>query len=255
MNRLERQRLPDGRSVLVKRNPAAPDGFYAAEAAGLQALGEAGWRVPEVISVASDCLVMEAIALGQPDPASWQQAGRQLAQQHRVTANRFGFSQDTFCGDSHQANYWCADGIEFYQQQRYGPQLRRARDAGLLSDAEARAVERLVDRLADWLPPQAPALLHGDLWSGNLLFDRQGVPVLIDPACYYGWPEADLAMTQAFGGFTADFYRAYQVEKPLLPGFDERLPLYNLYHWLNHLNLFGGGYHTAVMAVAERYLR
>ncbi|PTY35892.1 hypothetical protein BGP77_00765 [Saccharospirillum sp. MSK14-1] len=219
MNQLERQRLPDGQTVLVKRNAAAPDDFYAAEAAGLQALADTGWRVPKVVSVARHRLVIEAIELGRPQSDSWQQAGRQLAQQHRCVAERFGFSLDTFCGDSRQANDWCDDGGVFYQQQRYKPQVQRARDAGLLSTREVQSIERLVDRLPSWLPPQSPALLHGDLWSGNLLFDRSGEPVMIDPACYYGWPEADLAMTHAFGGFAPEFYRAYQAESPLLSGF------------------------------------
>lgn len=254
MNRLKRQRLADGTAVLVKHNEAAPKGFYAAEAAGLQALADTGWRVPRVMSVADERLVMEAIALGQPGSTSWQQAGQQLALQHQVSAERFGFALDTFCGDSRQSNRWCVDGLEFYQQQRYQPQLQRARDAGLLSAVEVQAAERLVDKLADWLPVQAPVLLHGDLWSGNLIFDQAGVPVLIDPACYYGWPEADLAMTHAFGGFALEFYQAYQAENPLEPGFDERIPLYNLYHWLNHLNLFGAVYHGAVVDVLKRYL-
>lgn len=254
MNRLESVQW-QGEAAVIKRNAKAPEGFFAAEAAGLEALSDAGWWVPRVLDCAADRLVLEAIDTGRPRLQSWQQAGTQLAHQHQSTqTERFGFHLDTYCGDSRQPNDWSGDGYAFYQQHRYQPQLQRARDAQRLSRAEVTALERLIDRLGDWLPNEAPALLHGDLWSGNLLFERSGAPVLIDPACYYGWPEADLAMTHAFGGFDPAFYQAYQTERPLAPGFDEREPLYNLYHWLNHLNLFGGAYHGAVVAVIDRYL-
>ena len=254
MNQLERQRLDDGREVLVKHNPHAVSGFFQAEAAGLRALGETGWRVPEVIAVTPQQITLERLRTARPGAAGWRQAGHNLARQHAETVTeRFGFDCDTFCGDSRQPNDWRDDGFEFYREQRYRPQVQRARDAGLLDAPQIQSLEALIDRLDDWLPNEPPALLHGDLWSGNLLFDTAGEPVLIDPAVYYGWPEADLAMTHAFGGFAADFYQAYREVRPLEPGFEQRLALYNLYHWLNHLNLFGGTYLGAVLNVLQRY--
>ncbi len=254
MNQTETFRLDDGRRVLRKTNRAAPSGFFNAEAAGLRALGVSSFRIPEVIAVTDASITLEYIAAGRPNAHSWETAGQSLALLHQKTHSKFGFECDTYCGDSLQPNGWRDNGFDFYREQRYQPQIQRARDAGLLSQHEVADLERLINRLEDRIPIQSPALLHGDLWSGNLLFDEHRHPVLIDPACYFGWPEADLAMTQTFGSFDARFYQAYQSVYPLEPGYEDRTALYNLYHWLNHLNLFGGMYHGQVSAVIRRYL-
>ena len=253
MNSTQTLTLPDGRKALQKTNHAAPTGFFEAEAAGLSALAESNFRLPEVIDVTDRSIVMEYIESGRPDAAAWEAAGEALARLHRHSRDEFGFHCDTYCGDSHQDNRKQRDGYLFYREQRYGPQIRRARDAGLVDRREVTQLERIAERLRDWVPEQEPALLHGDLWSGNLMFDERKRPVLIDPACYQGWPEADLAMTHAFGGFDKRFYQAYESVRPLPAGFSERVDLYNLYHWLNHLNLFGGMYHGQVAAVMRQF--
>lgn len=254
MNQTETLRLEDGRRVLRKTNHAAPSGFFTAEAAGLRALGVSGFRIPEVIHVTDGSITLEYIATGRPNAHSWEAAGRSLALLHQKTHSQFGFECDTYCGDSLQPNGRRTNGFDFYREQRYQPHIQRAREAGLLSQSEVSDLEKLIIRLEDWIPAQTPALLHGDLWTGNLLFDEHRHPVLIDPACYFGWPEADLAMTQAFGGFDARFYQAYRSAFPPEPGYEDRAALYNLYHWLNHLNLFGGMYHGQVSAVIRNYL-
>ncbi len=165
----------------------------------------------------------------------WAALGRMLATLHRQSGPRFGWHRDNWIGRSPQANAWADDWNEFWWTRRLEPQLRRA---GLAADF-------LRNALRDHRP--APSLLHGDLWSGNAGFIDEG-PVLFDPAVYYGDREADLAMTELFGGFAPDFYAAYKAAFPLDAGYEQRKPLYNLYHLLNHLNLFGGGYRAQVEA-------
>ncbi len=124
---------------------------------------------------------------------------------------------------------------------------------GLLSSKEAGQVEQLANRLRDLVPEQPASLIHGDLWGGNAMTDEKGAPAIIDPAAHFGWAEADLAMTALFGGFNDRFYSAYNQSRPMPSGWRNRFSLYNLYHLLNHLNLFGRGYHGQVMGVVRRY--
>jgi fructosamine-3-kinase len=162
---------------------------------------------------------------------------------HRVRSDRFGWHADNFIGATPQANDWAADWPRFFAERRLAPQLAMARDGGhggrLLRDGE-RLLSRL-DMLFEGHEP-APSLLHGDLWAGNCASDTAGNPVLYDPAVHYGDRECDLAMSELFGGFDAAFYAAYEAAWPLPPGRERRRDLYQLYHVLNHLNLFGGGY-------------
>jgi protein-ribulosamine 3-kinase len=156
-----------------------------------------------------------------------------LAKVHRTAAPRFGWQRDNYIGSTPQRNGWCEDWREFWIERRVGPQLELARRNGF------RVAEPPLGSL-DGHRPQ-PSLLHGDLWSGNAGFTAEG-PVIFDPAVYYGDREADLAMTELFGGFPGTFYEAYHAAWPLEPGYEQRKHLYNLYHLLNHLNLFGGSY-------------
>ncbi len=167
--------------------------------------------------------------------------GRMLAAMHRSTGARFGWHRDNYIGATPQANAWCDDWTEFWLERRLRPQMELARANGFEIRGQAFS-ERLLARHR----PQ-PSLLHGDLWNGNAGFSN-GQPVLFDPAVYYGDREADLAMTGLFGGFPPQFYAAYEAAFPLEPGYEKRKPLYNLYHLLNHLNLFGGGYLAQVQA-------
>ncbi|MBN1665608.1 MAG: fructosamine kinase family protein, partial [Anaerolineales bacterium] len=152
-----------------------------------------------------------------------------------------------------QPNPWQADGYRFFAEQRLLYQARLARRRNLIEAADLAQVEGLAARLPDLVPEQPAALLHGDLWTGNAASDSAGRPALIDPAAYYGWAEAELAMTTLFGSFPAEFYAAYEEARPLAPGYRGRFDLYNLYHLLNHVNLFGRGYLGQVQAILRRY--
>jgi protein-ribulosamine 3-kinase len=225
------------RRFLKQGAPERADAF-AAEAEGLEAL-RPHIRVPRVLDrgVRSGraFIALEHLAL----QASGDHAalGRMLAELHRQTAPRFGWERDNYIGLSPQKNGWCDDWGRFWRERRMRPQLERA---GLRADLEK------LDGLLESHHPAA-SLLHGDLWSGNAGFTKEG-PVVFDPAVYYGDRETDLAMTELFGGFPPEFYAAYEKEWPLDKGYARRKHLYNLYHLLNHLNLFGGGYLAPVQA-------
>jgi protein-ribulosamine 3-kinase len=242
--------LADGGARFVKANATAPSDLFEREAEGLEALGDADvLRVPRG-AVAGEAggarfLVMEAITQGPPPPGFFADFGRRLARLHQgATAERYGFPHDNYLGATPQPNGWEASWVEFFRRHRLGHQLRLARRRDPADAELARLGDRVLERLDRWLdvPGEPPCLLHGDLWSGNYLVDDQGAPVLVDPACYHGQREAELAMTRLFGGFAPEFYAAYEEAWPLPPGSGERLPIYTLYHLLNHLNLFGGAY-------------
>lgn len=251
--------LDDGRRFFLKTNPAPLPRMFEAEAAGLAALAEPGAiRVPRPIATGANppFILMENIAPGRQERDFQERLGRGLARLHRVTAQaRFGFDEDNYIGATPQPNGWMNGWTDFWRERRLGFQLKLARDHGRAGSDFFRAGERLMARLGEYLdePAETACLLHGDLWGGNYLSDEAGEPVLIDPATYYGRREADLAMTYLFGGFDARFYAAYEEIWPLEEGSAARLDLYKLYHLLNHLNLFGGGYAGSCMAIMQRY--
>jgi len=246
--------LNNGQQLFVKSIRSGHGQMFIAEAQGLEALSAcAEITVPEVILSGSDGLVLEYIEQGQKAPDFDSELGRQLAALHRLPVPSFGFTHNSFCGPTEQINTPATDGYAFYAQQRFGYLAQTCYDKGLVDKTTYTGIESIMQRLPQLVPEQEPALLHGDLWSGNAIADRQGHPVLIDPAVYWGWPEADLAMTELFGGFSADLYSAYSEVSPLLPGWKQRIPLYNLWHLLNHLLLFGGSYQAEVMAVVAKF--
>lgn len=248
--------LTDGSSWFVKRSSSLPAGMFRAEADGLAALGAGpGPRVPRVAAVGDGFIVMEWIESGRKQAGFHEAFGRELAQLHRRTdCDRYGFHADNYIGSTPQPNSWTDSWFEFFRVHRLGYQSRLAYDRGLIDDALLREIESVGARLESLLPrPEHPALLHGDLWGGNYMADSAGEPVLIDPASYYGHREADLAMTRLFGGFGEGFYRGYESAWPTEPGFDERVPLYNLYHVLNHANIFGGSYVSSARSIVRRY--
>jgi fructosamine-3-kinase len=252
-------RLSDGRSAwFVKTNRAAALAMFEAEAAGLRALSCAGLRTPRSLCTGTagqqSFIVLEYLELGRPRAGSWRQAGEHLAALHGHGADAFGWEQDNTIGATPQQNTWESDWVRFWRERRLGFQLAEARRNG----HRGRVIE-LGERLLEAFPAllvqqPRPSLLHGDLWSGNLAFDARGEPVVYDPACYFGDADADLAMTELFGGFDQAFYEAYRGCRPASPGYPVRRDLYNLYHVLNHLNLFGGGYLQQSIRLLERLL-
>ncbi|MCI0519561.1 MAG: fructosamine kinase family protein [Chloroflexi bacterium] len=244
----------DGRTFFLKTNARAPADMFAREAEGLQALAVAdGPRVPRPLLAGGDFLLLEDLRPAPRRAGYWRDFGARLAALHAHTAPRFGFSHDNYIGSTPQPNGWLEDGYAFFAEQRLLFQAELARRNGLLGGEEVRQAERLAARLPELIPAQPASLLHGDLWGGNALSDEQGAPALIDPAAHYGWAEAELAMTLLFGGFSEDFYSVYQEARPLEAGFRQRVPIYNLYHLLNHLNLFGGGYWGEVVSILKRF--
>jgi len=253
INHNTRVRCVEGSTYFCKTHPAPPVGFFAAEAAGLRALAATGTlRVPRVIAQEEHGLLLEYLPSTAADARFWQRLGAGLAALHRRPQGQFGFGGDNFCGLTPQPNPAYADGVRFFAEQRLGYQTQLAGRRGLLPRAERVALEALMARLPQLLPAQPPALLHGDLWHGNLLC-HGGEPVLVDPAAHCGLAEAELAMTRLFGGFAPAFYRSYLHHNPLDNGWEARCDLYNLYHLLNHLNLFGTGYLGQIRAILRHY--
>ena len=248
--------LSDGsRSYFVKLNAADRLDMFEAEAEGLAALAAPGAiRVPEPVCTGTaggqSYLVMELLDLGGRLDAA--RAGRQLAKLHWATAERFGWHRDNTIGSTPQRNPESTDWVAFWREHRLGHQLELAARngyGGRLQTAGERLMERL-DALIGHRPE--PSILHGDLWGGNIGATPDGEPVIFDPAVYHGDRETDIAMTELFGGFGSAFYAAYREAWPLDAGYATRKTLYNLYHILNHLNLFGGGYLSQSQGMIER---
>ncbi len=236
----------DGSLYFLKLNEARYHAMFAAEAAGLNAIAATHTlRVPQSIThgTADGCsfLVLEHLPLGGRADAGL--LGAQLAALHRSTAPRFGFVQDNYIGTTPQTNHWTDDWLIFWREQRLGFQLRLAAQngyGGSLQKLGASLMDALPAFFNDYVPQ--PSLLHGDLWGGNHGYLADGTPAIFDPAAYYGDRECDLAMTALFGGYPPAFYTAYQAAWPLHADHERRRTLYNLYHILNHANLFGRGY-------------
>ena len=238
----------------VKYNHDCPSDFFVAEAKGLNAIANCKTlRTPWVLHVADSFLVLEYIQTGHKSKNYWQHCAASLAGMHRQPQPRFGFSIDNYCGHTPQPNPQYDNGYQFFREQRILYQACIAFDRNYLSKSELATIEYFANTLEQLIPPQAPALLHGDLWYGNIMTDNDGEPVIIDPAAYWGWPEADLAMTSLFGGVPAEFYQHYTSINALEPDWRQRFDIYNVYHLLNHLNLFGGAYHSQVMKIVRRY--
>ncbi len=235
--------------TFVKRG--GPAGLLPSQAAGMRWLAEGPLRVPEVISVSDDELVMERVEPG-PRGADFDVVfGRGLAELHALGAERFGAAR-TFIGPLEVPEPGCEDWVSYYAQARLEPLLRMAVDAGSLPDPAP--VERVIGRLGELSgPPEPPARLHGDLWSGNVMSGRQGEPWLIDPSAYGGHREIDLAMLQLFGSPGAAFFAAYEEVAPLAGGWRDRVGLHQLLPLLVHAVLFGGGYGAAAVRAARQY--
>jgi fructosamine-3-kinase len=250
----------DNGPVFVKVAPLARHDALDAEADALRALAAVNAvRVPTVLGAGTTAthafLALEWIEFGVSRSRAEAALGERLARLHRTTAAQFGWRRDNTIGATAQHNDWTSDWAEFFARRRLGFQLdlaERSGHGGRWLEQGRRLCSRLPDFFDDYHPQ--PSLLHGDLWGGNWAADAAGEPVIFDPASYFGDREADLAMTQLFGGFGRAFYDAYQSEWSLDPGAGTRRDLYNLYHVLNHLNLFGGGYRAQAEAMIGRLL-
>lgn len=230
-----------------------------AEREGLQTLATvAKAHVPEIVCFGqaenTAYLVLSFIESGQRSPAFWQQFGEALADLHQYTDKQFGFPSDNFIGALPQANDRRNDWASFYKEVRLLPQLQMALQHNQLTHKDEIAFDRLFDRFDQYFPEEPPTLTHGDLWSGNFLCNEAAKAVFIDPAVSYAHREMDLAMSRLFGGFTASFYESYEAHFPLAPNFESRLPLYQLYYLLVHVNLFGGSYVGSVRGVLKQYV-
>ena len=244
-------------ALFIKLNKPSLVSMFEAEALGLQELRALGCvRVPEVICCGQadghSYIAMEFITLGSFRGHAPQRLGQQLAHLHQQPQAYFGWHIDNTIGSTPQHNDREHDWPTFWQQQRLAKQLTFAANNGAGGSLQKKG-QKLLENLAvffDGYTP-IPSLLHGDLWSGNAAADEQGNPVMFDPASYYGDRETDIAMTELFGGFNTDFYSAYQAEYPLDSGYKVRKTLYNLYHILNHFNLFGGGYQSQAESMID----
>ncbi len=256
-------RVETGRGVyFVKWNSKPLPRLFEVEARGLELLRDASAiRVPAVYGYGEPAnhrpafIVLEWIDQGHVNrSAVGETFGRQLAALHWETASEFGLDHDNYIGALPQPNEPMPSWVAFYRERRLGFQRQLARRKGLMPPDRERRLGWLMDHLDQWLDDEVrPSLIHGDLWGGNYLIDAQGRPVLIDPAVYYADREIELAFTELFGGFPHSFYEAYNEVYPMSPGYEERRPLYQLYHLLTHLNLFGESYGGSVDRILRRY--
>ncbi len=241
----------------IKSNTPPRIDMFEMELLGLATLHDtATVKVPRPIcsgtSPGQAFLVLEFLPLGRTRSSSQARLGQQLAELHRTTSEYFGWERDNFIGATRQPNTPTDSWVDFLREQRLGHMLTLAGDCGF----SFRGADTLLDNLDRFFEePPPPSLLHGDLWGGNAGALTNGVPVIFDPAVYYGDREADLAMTQLFGGFNSSFYRAYQEAWPLPPGHELRTELYNLYHVLNHSILFGGSYARQAQTMIDSLLQ
>ena len=253
--------LDSGKVYFLKQIRGSSSGAFDVEERGLKELRKSGTvNVPEVVCKGLDYLLLQWIEAGYSrSSSSMEMLGRQFAELHRYRGKKVGFSEDNLLGDSPQSNKPSKEGslswAEFYAENRLEFQTSLAVKNGYATPEMRNLMENLIKKVPDLISgtEEEPSLLHGDLWSGNYLIDERGIPWLIDPAVYYGHREADLAMTSLFGGFSNTFYSAYKSAYPIASGYVEREPLYQLYHLLNHLNLFGTGYYGQVISILRRY--
>jgi fructosamine-3-kinase len=249
--------------MFVKLNRAERVAMFEAEALGLQQLQATGTiRVPTPICWGTaenqSYLVLEWLELERGSRNAWTEMGRQLATLHRLSGEQcqvsgFGWDRSNTIGSTPQPNPWTADWATFFREHRLGYQFQLAQRRGGHFPQQNRLLAMIPDLLTNHNP--LPSLLHGDLWSGNVAITRTGEPTIFDPATYRGDRETDLAMTELFGGFPPEFYQGYYHVFPPTEGYQQRKSLYNLYHVLNHFNLFGGGYEAQANQIIDRLIR
>jgi len=247
-------------AYFIKYNPNQNLSMFESEAQGLTIFKQSNCiDIPNVIGFgkASEFayLILEFIDSSTPSREYWKDFGEKLAQMHQTTNTYFGLTHSNFIGSLPQFNRPTSSWISFFIEQRLEIQFQMAVDSGKISKSFIPKMNDVYRKLPDLIPEGKPSLLHGDLWSGNVMVNKNGEVILIDPAVYYGNREVELAFTTLFGGFDQTFYDSYIDHFPLLPAFEDRIDLYNLYPLLVHVNLFGGGYVNSVIQIVNRYLR
>lgn len=256
--------LSNDENVFLKTNSHPPPNFFSAEAKGLELLRQAqdGPRIPKPLGMEPGTnphfLLLEYVEDSAPSNGFHLRFAEALAQMHRVTQESHGLDHDNYIGSTAQKNTPEKNGLIFFREHRLRFQQELARKAGKLPSQIDKRLDRLCDKLDSLLDisGEKPALVHGDLWSGNYFQAHRNIePCIFDPAVYYGFRESDLAMTELFGRLPDSFYQAYHEAFPLNPGYEERRDLYNLYHLLNHLNLFGSSYLSSVESIVNRFTR
>ena len=246
--------LGSGKSYFLKFNNHAPADFFAAESKSLEALTEQKLlRIPTVMLTGKNFILMEDLGVGSPNSDYWKTLGEGLVSLHACKGSSFGFLIDNYCGSTLQQNPTMKDGFEFFREHRLISLATEAFDQQLLDMQDLKGIESIASNLANLIPTQSPVVIHGDLWSGNVHCDKNGRPCLVDPATYWGWAEAELAMTELFGSFNREFYESYESTSNIEKDWRERSPLYNLYHLLNHLILFGPSYLEQIKSVTGRF--
>ncbi|MDR9418477.1 fructosamine kinase family protein [Gracilimonas sp.] len=248
-------KLESGDTLFVKWNTDAPDSMFEVEAKGLSLLSDANTDlvIPNVKLQKSSFLVLDWIQEGGGKPNSAYNFGVYLAKFHQHSSDSFGLDHDNFIGRLPQSNNRHSNWPDFFTIERIEPQVKMGVESGKLTSSILRDVQKLYGKVGSIFPTEKPALLHGDLWSGNYMLTKTGGAAIYDPAVYYGHREMELAMTRLFGGFSANFYEGYNAEFPLEPGFNERVNICNLYPILVHANLFGGSYSRQAENIIKRY--
>ncbi len=252
-----RLRLSDGRSAFVKTRPHAPDGFFEIEAAGLAWLAEAGGvPVPDVLGTSEDCLILSWIEPGRPSLDGVEDFARRLVQTHAAGPAQFGSGRDGYLGIVPLTNNPTDTWAEFWPTRRVLPYLKAARDRGHVSAEDAEVIETVMDKIVDFAgPPEPPSRIHGDLWSGNVVWSADGLGYVVDPAAHGGHRETDLAMLALFGApHLSRLLEAYDEAHPLAGGWRQRLPLHQLHPLLVHAVMFGGSYGSRAGAAARSLL-
>ncbi len=265
INEAYRLTLSDGMHIFMKSNQGKSVSFFQREAEGLAAIAETGAiSTPQVFGCGTGenggaFLLLEFVESRRPGKDYQEILAQQLARMHQsrtenfVTGGIYGFVQDNYIGANPQVNTPCKSWTEFFRDCRLKPQFLQASD--YFGKEEWKKITELLERTGEILTePEYPSLIHGDLWAGNVMTGSDGLAWLTDPAACVGHREADLAMTELFGGFSGKFYEAYREAASLQPGYEKRRDFYNLYHLLNHLNLFGRSYLSSVRRIVEEYV-
>ncbi len=247
-------------TFFIKVNDASRySGLFASEAKGLSLIeaacpGFTPWVKGWGCYGAFQWLLLEFVESGRRQSRFWEQFAQRLVQLHRSTNDFFGLDHENYIGQLVQSNTAHATWVDFYGSQRLLPQVQQAVDQKRMPLSALKKCAALVERLPQWFPVEPPSLLHGDLWAGNFLIDKNGWPRVIDPAVYYGFREMDLAMMRLFGGFDEAVFRCYEELFPLQPGARQRVPLCQLYPLLVHANLFGGNYVQQVLDILDHFV-